>query len=85
MDFTLRYSQLVEKLPTRAFFSPLEEDEEVEVGFKIHLICALLSYLIVSEQSLVSELHRAFNPGARSHILTIKTPHRTTGRPTAHN
>lgn len=31
MDFTLRYSQLVEKLPTRAFFAPMDEDEEVEV------------------------------------------------------
>ena len=31
MDFTLRYSNLVEKLPTRAFFAPLDEDEEVEV------------------------------------------------------
>lgn len=31
MDFTLRYSQLIEKLPTRAFFCPLDEDEEVEI------------------------------------------------------
>lgn len=31
MTHVLRYSDLVEKLPTRAFLAPLEEDEEVEV------------------------------------------------------
>lgn len=27
----LRYSELIEKLPTRAFLVPLKEDEEVEI------------------------------------------------------
>lgn len=27
----LRYSNLIEKLPTRAFLVPLKEDEEVEI------------------------------------------------------
>jgi hypothetical protein len=30
-DFVLRYSDLIEKLPTRAFLEPLKEDEEVEI------------------------------------------------------
>lgn len=31
MNFVLKHSELVEKLPTRAFLSPLDEDEEIEV------------------------------------------------------
>jgi pyruvate carboxylase len=31
MDFVLRYSDLIEKLPTRAFLVPLAEDEELEI------------------------------------------------------
>ena len=31
MEFSQKYSQLIEKLPTRAFLAPLDEDEEVEV------------------------------------------------------
>lgn len=31
MTHVLRFSDLVEKLPTRAFLAPLEEDEEIEV------------------------------------------------------
>ena len=27
-----KYSDLIERLPTRAFLAPLEEDEEVELG-----------------------------------------------------
>ncbi len=30
MSFTLKYSDLIEKLPTRAFLAPMEEDEEVD-------------------------------------------------------
>lgn len=30
-SFVLRYSDLIEKLPTRAFLTPLKEDEEVEI------------------------------------------------------
>jgi pyruvate carboxylase len=30
-SFVLRYSDLIEKLPTRAFLAPLKEDEEVEI------------------------------------------------------
>jgi len=32
-SFQLKYGDLIEKLPTRAFLAPLEEDEEVEVEF----------------------------------------------------
>ena len=31
--FHSKYGDLIEKLPTRAFLAPLEEDEEVEVEF----------------------------------------------------
>lgn len=31
MDFGIKYSNLIEKLPTRAFLAPLDEDEEIEV------------------------------------------------------
>lgn len=31
MDFSIKYSSLIEKLPTRAFLAPLDEDEEIEV------------------------------------------------------
>jgi pyruvate carboxylase len=31
MDHVMRYSNLVEKLPTRAFLTPLAEDEDVEI------------------------------------------------------
>jgi len=31
ISFVLKYSDLIEKLPTRAFLAPLEEDEEVEL------------------------------------------------------
>jgi hypothetical protein len=31
MSHVMRYSNLVEKLPTRAFLVPLAEDEEVEI------------------------------------------------------
>jgi pyruvate carboxylase len=31
MTFVLKYSSLVERLPTRAFLTPLSEDEEVEI------------------------------------------------------
>jgi pyruvate carboxylase len=30
-DFVLRYSDLIEKLPTRAFLVPLAEDDELEI------------------------------------------------------
>lgn len=30
MTFTQTYSDLIEKLPTRAFLTPAEEDEEIE-------------------------------------------------------
>jgi pyruvate carboxylase len=30
-DFVLKYSDLIEKLPTRAFLTPLAEDEELEI------------------------------------------------------
>lgn len=30
-EHVLRYSNLIEKLPTRAFLVPLKEDEEVEI------------------------------------------------------
>lgn len=30
-SFVLRYSDLIEKLPTRAFLAPMKEDEEVEI------------------------------------------------------
>uniref|UniRef100_A0A7R9V6Z0 Pyruvate carboxylase n=1 Tax=Chlamydomonas euryale TaxID=1486919 RepID=A0A7R9V6Z0_9CHLO len=48
MDFTLRYSQLVEKLPTRAFLCPLEEDEEVEVELAKG-VNAVIKYKAVGE------------------------------------
>ena len=31
MDHAIRYSDLIEKLPTRAFLVPLAEDEELEI------------------------------------------------------
>ena len=48
MDFTLRYSNLVEKLPTRAFFAPLDEDEEVEVELAKG-VAATIKYKAVGE------------------------------------
>lgn len=31
--FGVKYGELIEKLPTRAFLAPLDEDEEIEVWF----------------------------------------------------
>ncbi len=30
-EYVLQYSELIEKLPTRAFLVPLDEDEELEI------------------------------------------------------
>ncbi len=48
MDFSIRYSQLIEKLPTRAFLAPLEEDEEVEVELARGVV-ATIKYKAVGE------------------------------------
>lgn len=41
-SFVLRYSDLIEKLPTRAFLAPMKEDEEVEIELsKVSHTCLL--------------------------------------------
>ncbi|GAX77798.1 hypothetical protein CEUSTIGMA_g5241.t1 [Chlamydomonas eustigma] len=48
MDFSLRYSQLIEKLPTRAFLAPMDEDEEIEVELAKG-VAATLKYKAMGE------------------------------------
>lgn len=40
MGFVMKYSDLVERLPTRAFLAPLEEDEEVGAEAWGHILPA---------------------------------------------
>ncbi|KAF5836615.1 carbamoyl-phosphate synthase L chain, ATP binding domain-containing protein [Dunaliella salina] len=47
-SFQLKYGDLIEKLPTRAFLAPLEEDEEVEVEFAKG-VCATIKYKAMGE------------------------------------
>ena len=51
MDFSRRYSQLVEKLPTRAFLAPLDEDEEIEVELA-RGVAASIKYKAMGELQL---------------------------------
>lgn len=45
-SFVLRYSDLIEKLPTRAFLTPLKEDEEVEIELsKVGVVTCLVWFL----------------------------------------
>jgi len=48
MEFTGKYSDLIEKLPTRAFLAPLEEDEEVELEIAKG-VAATIKYKAVGE------------------------------------
>lgn len=66
MDFTLRYSQLIEKLPTRAFFCPLDEDEEVEIELGKG-VAAHIKYKV--RGSLMAALRGCLTAALRSRLM----------------
>ena len=64
MDFSRRYSQLVEKLPTRAFLAPLDEDEEIEVELA-RGVAASIKYKAMGELQANGQWMEAGNTWAR--------------------
>jgi hypothetical protein len=63
--FVLRYSELIEKLPTRAFLVPLKEDEEVEIELsKVRarvVVCVLQVVCVLSRaaRGVLGQRHQA--------------------------
>lgn len=66
----LRYSDLIEKLPTRAFLLPLKEDEEVEIELsKVRRQCARVCMCVCA-----CACERALWCALTDHCIVCHTP-----------
>eukprot|EP00798_Chlamydomonas_sp_ICE-L_P008825 gene8825-67_t len=84
MDYTLKYSTLIEKLPTNAFFAPMEEDDEIDFELAKG-VAVSIKYKAVGELQLSGKREVFFEANGIPRVVEVldKVAEKTIGKKAA--